>query len=79
MNLRDYAVLGKNDNAFVITNDGEFVEGIARKPSELLENADALQAIMIEGMKIPGSIRGKYLWRISRNWSSLERWYLEDF
>lgn len=61
-------------DAFLLTLDGKMIKGITSNESDLLENADAIQELMIDIMKEEQAQSGLWRWKIFDNWNSIEGW-----
>ena len=66
--------LRKHENAALITANGELKQGFAHRENDLTDNADALQALMIDIMKSPDAQSGVWLWKISEKWNCISGW-----
>ena len=71
-----YIFLLEDENAALLTLDSEFVQAIGHSESDLLLNADALHALMIEVMKYSDARQGSWIWKVKNNWNTIEGWEL---
>lgn len=72
-----YIFLKPHENVAIITKDGKMANGMVHRKEDLIQNADTVQAIMIDVMKHPRAQEGIWLWKISENWSTISGWEIE--
>ena len=72
MNKYLYVTLREEDDAALITIDGEMHQGFVHEERDIRENADTLTELMVEMMKSPEAQEGIWLWKVTENWKELD-------
>ncbi len=69
-----YVELREEENAALITIDGEMRQGFAHNERDVTENADALTDLMVRMLKNPEAKEGVWIWKVTENWKAIDGW-----